>query len=112
MSARSGVTLVLIATCTAGFTLYAKWVVQPYLLADDFQILLRSWTWREAWDNLWVPANEHAMPLGRLTTAALVQLAGRFSRVPYLTAWQGPLAILAATLLLYLFVRRELGHPL
>jgi hypothetical protein len=112
MSARRGVTLVLIAICTANFTLYARWVIQPYLLADDFQILLRSWSWQATWDNLWVPANEHAMPLGRLTTAVLIHLADRISIVPHLTAWQGPLAILAAILLLYLFVRRELDHPL
>jgi hypothetical protein len=114
-SARPGrryVLAVLTATCAAGLALYARWVVRPYLAIDDFQILVRSWTWRRTWDELWVPANEHAMPVGRVTTWALVQLAGRASAVPYLTAWQGPLAVLAAVLLLYLFVRRELGHPL
>jgi hypothetical protein len=51
------------------------------------------------------------MPLGRLSTAALVQLAGRQTALPYVIAWQGPLALLGGMGLLYLFVRRELGHP-
>src|SRR5262249_13670368 len=79
---------------------------------DDFQILVRSWTWQRTWDDLWVPANEHAMPVGRLTTWALVQLASRASAVPQVAAFQGPLAVIVGALLLYLFVRRELGHPL
>jgi hypothetical protein len=52
------------------------------------------------------------MPLGRLTTWALVHLAGRPTALPLAAALQGPLAALAAAWLLYLFVRRELGHPL
>jgi hypothetical protein len=104
--------LVLAAISAASLALYARWVVRPYLAVDDFQILARSWTWQRTWDGLWVPANEHAMPAGRLTTWGLVLLAGRAAAVPYLAALQGPLAVLAGTLLLYLFVRRELGHPL
>src|SRR4051794_7268787 len=76
--ARAGrhyVWLVLAAVCAASSALYARWVVRPYLAVDDFQILLRSWTWQRTWDDLWVPANEHAMPVGRLTTWALVWLA-------------------------------------
>jgi hypothetical protein len=103
---------VLTAICLASLALYAKFIANPFLAMDDFQILVRSWTWQRTWDELWVPANEHAMPAGRLTTWALVRLAGRASAVPTLAAWQGPLAVLAGVFLLYLFVRRELGHPL
>ncbi len=109
---RAYVLLVLAAVCVASVALDAKFIAHPYLAIDDFQILVRSWTWRRTWDELWVPANEHAMPAGRLTTWALVRLAGRASAVPAVAAWQGPLAIVAGALLLYLFVRRELGHPL
>jgi hypothetical protein len=82
------------------------------LYCDDFQILLRSWTWSATQANLWQPANEHVMPLGRLTTWVVVQLAGRPSGLPGVTALQGPLAVLVGMWLVYLFVRRELGHPL
>lgn len=102
----------LAATCAASAAPYARWVCRPTLYMDDFQIVVRSWTWGRAWKELWVPANEHAMPVGRVTTWALVQLAGRASAVPQMAALQGPLAVLLGVLLLYLFVRRELGHPL
>jgi hypothetical protein len=106
------VLLVLAAVCAASVAPYARWVVRPYLFMDDFQILVRSRTWQRTWAEVWVPANEHAMPLGRLTTWALIRLAGRAGAVPQLAALQGPLALVAGVLLLYLFVRRELGHPL
>jgi len=82
------------------------------IVFDDFSILARSLTWATTCANLWIPANEHAMPLGRLSTWCLVQLAGRPTWFPAVSAWQGPLSALAAMGLLYLFVRRELGHPL
>jgi hypothetical protein len=110
-SDRGYILLVLATICVVSFALYARWVVRPYLFVDDFQILVRSWTWQRTWDDLWVPANEHAMPLGRLTTWLLIQVAGRASSVPQMAALQGPFALLGGVLLLYLFVRRELGHP-
>ncbi len=103
--------LVLAAIGLASFALYARWVIRPYLLVDDFQILQHSWTWQQTRTDLWVPANEHAMPLGRLTTWAMGWLAGGVASVPRLAALQGPLAVIAGALLLYLFVRRELNHP-
>src|SRR5947208_12978487 len=107
-SARPRVLIVLIAVSLASLALYGRWVIRPYLAVDDFQILVRSWTWQRTWDDLWVPANEHAMPVGRLTTWALVRLAGRASAVAQVAAFQGPLAVILGALLLYLFVRREL----
>jgi hypothetical protein len=86
-------------------------LLRPTLRCDDFQILVRSWTWPAAERNLWVPANEHVMPLGRLTTWALTRLAERQTNLPRLLTLQGPLAVAAGMLLLFLFVRRELGHP-
>src|SRR2546421_12236677 len=85
-------------------------ISRPLLLYDDFQIVAASWTWPRTWDNLWQPANEHAMPLGRLTTYALVRVAGSVAAVPRLTAFQGPLALIVGMLLVFSFVRRELGH--
>ncbi len=110
-TARLSVLLVLAVGCAASGLLYARWISRPYLAVDDFQILLHSWTWERTGADLWVPANEHAMPLGRVSTWVLVQLAGRASALPQVAALQGPLALLLGQLLLYLFVRRELGQP-
>jgi hypothetical protein len=87
-------------------------VAYPGLVMDDFQLAQASWTWRAARDNLWAPHNEHSMPLGRLSTWLLIRLAGAPERVPQVLILQGPLAVLAAAVLAYLFVRRETGHPL
>lgn len=103
--------LVGLFACAAAMALHAYPVARPMLYYDDFGILRASWTWRAAWDNLWVPQNEHAMPLGRLTTAALVEAVRRPAVLPRAAALQGPAAVLAGMGLLYLFVRRELGHP-
>jgi hypothetical protein len=98
--------------CLASLGLYAHGLLFPVLLYDDFRLLEQSWTWQAAGDNLWVPANEHTMPLGRLSLAALVQLGGgRPTAMPLATALQGPLALLLGMALVYLFLRRELGHP-
>lgn len=82
------------------------------LLYDDFEIFATSWTWDQAWANLWLSANEHAMPLGRISTWLLVQLAGGPGGLPQVAALQGPLAVLVGMGLIYLFVRRELGQPM
>jgi hypothetical protein len=97
--------------CAATLALYARPLLFPVAAYDDWQILTQSWTWEGARAGLWVPQNEHAMPLGRLLTYGLVRLAGRPTWVPYLASAVGPAALLAGMGLLYLFVRRELGHP-
>jgi len=100
--------------CLAGFA--SLWlnlypVFQPVLVDDDLQILLQSWTWDRTWAGLWVPQNEHAMPLGRLFTFGLNALAGRPSALPLAAALVGPLGLLLGLPLVYRFVTRELGHP-
>ena len=100
------------AACAAAVALYAYTFWRPSLLQDDFQILAASRTWPLTRANLWVPNNEHAMPLGRLLTFAVVEAAGRATRFPLAAAVVGPAALVAAMLLTYRFVRRELGHPL
>jgi hypothetical protein len=87
-------------------------IAHPLLLIDDFQILVGSWTWHDAWSNLWLPQNEHSMPLGRLSTWLLAQLARKPTHLPLVLALQGPLAVVAAALLAYLLVRRETGRRL
>lgn len=99
--------LLTIATTLA---LHGVAVVRPMLLYDDFEILSASWTWEQTRDNLWRPANEHTMPLGRLTTWLLCQ-AGNVTWLPYVAALHGPLAVVLGMVLVFLFVRRELGHP-
>jgi len=107
-----GSTGAVVLLSAAALGLHLAPIAQPVLLYDDFQILQQSYTWNAAWENLWQPHNEHVMPLGRLSTWLLIQLAGRPTWLPVLAAWQGPLALLAGMLLLYLFVRRELGHAI
>jgi hypothetical protein len=91
--------------------IHAPSLVWPTLVWDDFQILIRSWTWPITCSTLWEPANEHTMPLGRLTTWALVRLAGRPTALPFAAALQGPLAAVVAMWLVYVFIHREFGHP-
>lgn len=96
---------------TAVLLLNGQPALQPFLRWDDFHILECATTWEVTLANLWVPNNEHVMPLGRLTTWALLQAAGGQSRWATVTAWQGPLSLLWGLGLVTLFVRRELGHP-
>ncbi len=78
--------------------------------ADDFPILMESWTWRAACTHLWRPFNEHVMPLGRISTWCLVWLAGSPTGLPLATALQGPLAVVLGMALLVVLVFRETGH--
>lgn len=95
----------------AGLGLHAYPLWRPWLFDDDFGILAGSRAWASTLANLWRPWNDHAMPLGRLSTWALMQLSGRAVWLPLTAALQGPLAMIAGMGLLYAFVRRELGHP-
>jgi hypothetical protein len=95
----------------AALAVHSYLLAYPMLYGDDFQILIRSWTWSAVETSLWETANEHAMPLGRLTTWVMVHVAGRPTFLPRVATLQGPLAVLAGMWLVYLFVRRELGHP-
>lgn len=104
--------LLMMASLGATLVLHLTPLAHPMLVYDDFQVLAHSYTWEATHQNLWRSHNEHVMPLGRLSTWLLVQLAGRPTALPVLAAWQGPLAVLAGMLLLYVFLLRELGHPL
>jgi hypothetical protein len=103
--------LLAMIACAAAVALHLSPVLQPRLIDDDVSILLESWSWNAARANLWVPANEHAMPLGRMSNWLLIQVAGRPSALPQLVAFQAPLAVLAGMGLVYLFVRRERADP-
>jgi hypothetical protein len=105
------VILLGLLACAASLALYALPIARPMLIVDDFQIIFRSWTWPAAWANLWVPANEHAMPLGRLSTAALARLAGGKPTVFLtLSGWHGPIALVLGMVLVGFFAGRERGH--
>jgi hypothetical protein len=97
-------------TCGAMLLLNAYPVIRPSLRGDDFEILVRAWTWDRTLHALWEPQNEHTMPLGRLTTWGLAKLAGRPTMLPQVAALQGPLSLLAILGSLYVFVSRELGN--
>ena len=91
--------------------LYAIWIRQPHLRYDDFNFLTRSRTWSEAAANLWLPMNDHAMPLPRLAAAVLMHVVPGQSSIPLAAQLQGSFAVVIGMWLLYVFVRRELGHP-
>src|SRR5919199_3242936 len=78
-----------VAACLAALALHAYPMCRPWLFDDDFLYLAQSWTWQATRENLWLPMNEHAMPLGRLSTWVLVQLAGgRPTAMPLAAALQ------------------------
>ena len=100
----------ILLTCIAFLLLYGRSLIAPVFSYDDFQILPASRTWQRTIANLWVPQNEHAMPLGRIYCFALESPAPRLTVLPFWTALAGPAALLLGLWLLYVFVRRELGH--
>ena len=85
--------------------LHAPRMVFPMLRWDDFWFLRESWTWSAAWENLWRPINDHAMPLSRVTTWLSIQLSGCATALPYVFGLQGPLIVVVCMGLLYLFLR-------
>ncbi len=103
--------LPLLLACAAFLLLHVRSLVGPVIFYDDFPILVQSRTWQRTCEGLWAPQNEHAMPLGRLLCFGLEALAGQLPMVPFLTCLVGPMALLLGLGLLYVFVRRELGHP-
>lgn len=107
-----GIAVLLLAAGFATLLLYGRSFAFPVLFYDDFQIFTPSRSWQRTRESLWVPQNEHAMPLGRLFCFALDSLSGRLPVLPYLTCLVGPLALWSAMLLLYILVRRELGRRL
>src|SRR5262249_41246569 len=106
-----GVWLVAGAAWLATLVLNAYPVLFPLLYQDDFEILVRAPTLRAAWTTLWLSSNDPAIPLARLSPWLVIRAAGRPTAIPYTAALQGVLALLAGMGLVYLFVRRELGHP-
>src|SRR5262245_50810290 len=99
----------LVCTFAAALAVNVYPLFRPLLVGDDTEILTRSWTWKRTQATFWEPQNEHAMPLGRLSTHALVLSARRLSALPLVTGLQGILAQLTGIALLYVFVRRERG---
>jgi len=103
--------LALVLLAGAVVALHHRQLAQPAIWQDDFQILSASWTADAVRANFWQAHNEHVMPLGRLSTWLLIQLAGEPPRMLTLASWHGVLAVLLAMMLLYLLVRQELGDP-
>ena len=102
-----------LVACLAMLALHSYPLIRPWLFDDDFTLLTDCWTWESTKEILWVPFNENAMPplpLARLFDFVLVQLAGPITNLPRVAGLQGPVALLAAMGLVYLFVRREMGH--
>jgi hypothetical protein len=90
--------------------LYARSLLFPMLMHDDFPILHGSWTWPKTVDALWVTHNEHAMPLGRLLAFGVIRLVPA-GALPLAGVAVGVVSLLLGLALVYALVRRELGHP-
>ncbi len=103
--------LVALAVLAAA-ALRLPYIISPRISFDDFLMLNTSWDWSTTVDNLFVPHNDHAMPLGRIMVWALLHLDGSLATLPFRCSLQGPIAAGIATALVYLFVRRETGQPL
>ncbi len=108
---RRQVLLVAFLICLATLILHLPRFLFTSMIYDDLTIVIESWPWNVTWQNLWLPANEHAMPWGRITTALMVEIGGSQSNLPRVLSFQGPIVLLLCMWVLYLFVRRELGHP-
>jgi hypothetical protein len=107
---RSNVPILVLVTivCIAALGIHIRSLCCPLLYYDDYDILLRSFTWADTCANLWVPVNEHSWPLTRFGTWAVIQAAGRPTALPLAAAVYGRLMLVVGLVLLYLFVRREL----
>ncbi len=102
----------MVLACVAAWIPYSRALIAPVVVLDDYEILAQSWTWEKTIQGLWISQNEHVMPLGRLLTFVLDHLAVRLTFLPTLATLVGPVGLLGAMLLVYVFVRREMGHPL
>ena len=110
---RHAILILGMAVCLAAVALHVRAIYWPQLIQDDFDVIIKSWTWQTTRDNLLVPNNEHVMPFGRVSTWAMTNFlaGGRPTVVPVPAAVHGPLALVLGMWLLYLFVRRELACP-
>jgi len=101
----------MVFACVAAWIPYSRALIAPVVVLDDYEILAQSWTWDKTVNGLWLPQNEHVMPLGRLLTFVLDHLASRLTFLPVTATLVGPVGLLGAMLLVYVFVPREMGHP-
>lgn len=91
-------------------SLHSRPLLHPWLFDDDFALLTESWDWPRTRQNLWFPYDNNVWPLERLASYGVVRLAGRITALPRTTSLLGPIALASAMLLVYLFVKREMGH--
>jgi hypothetical protein len=91
--------------------LFLPCLLYPTLWYDDFTYLRESWTWALARQNLWQTFMEHTMPLARLYTWLLVQLAPNATSLPWILRLQGSASVWLDMLLIERFLARELDRP-
>jgi len=102
--------LLVAAFCVLSVGLYARSVVGPWLSDDDLVLLSVNRTWDDVQANLWVSRAGQILPPVRLTTLVLVRAADCPSCIARAFALHGVAFLLLVALLLYTFVRRELGE--
>src|SRR5216684_1496259 len=103
--------LLLLAAAILGMvSLHVYPLLHPWIFDDDFTLLTDAWDWATTRQNLWAPFNDNVCPMERLAPFGLVQVAGRITAFPRVASLQGPIALALAMVLVYLFVKREMGH--
>jgi len=103
--------LLLLAAAILGMvSLHVYPLLHPWIFDDDFTLLTDAWDWATTRQNLWAPFNDNVCPMERLAPYGLVQVAGRITAFPRVASWQGPIALAVAMVLVYIFVKREMGH--
>ena len=80
------------------------------LLHDDFAYIAQSRNWAVMCAHLFEPHNAHVVPVFRIWTLALVNLAGRLANLPAVFAAAGYLGLVAAMLALGRVITRETGQ--
>jgi hypothetical protein len=80
------------------------------LIGDDFAYISESRDWPTTRAHLLVPHNTHVVPIFRLWTFVLVDLAGRLESLPMAEAAASYLGLIAAMIAVGHFVAREAGQ--
>jgi hypothetical protein len=102
--------LLLAAAMLGMVSLHIYPLLHPWIFDDDFTLFTDAWDWPTTRQNLWAPFNDNVCPMERLAPFGLVQLAGRITAFPRVASLQGPIALAVAMVLVYLFVKRDMGH--
>jgi hypothetical protein len=102
--------ILLTAAVLGMVSLHVYPLLHPWLFDDDFTLLTESWDWPTTRQNILLPYHNNVWPLERLASYGVLRLAGRVTALPRMASLLGPVALALTIVLVYLFVKREMGH--